>query len=1634
MMNNKRARMIIAAALTVTVAGVAILSNTIQASAARRTFSGLEDILKENSANNTFRILEVVPEKSMGNIGYYVSGNEPAHYVLNGLAGASDRYHYIENEQTRLTEYGIMGEEGNTEKPLQKAAYEELYEGAVSPEEFAFALSGGQWNELHRRDTLSNNAVTKLSSNRIPESTVSINTVSVNTVLNYGMVSANELQSVSGDFIPFYEPVSVMEDGTSAMEQDPARNYFYGTQGNALTVSENHGIFDPHLVSYSGENSYRYRAVMKKVAGAYGYLPDEERSKTVTLGADWDGDLTDYIGCALYRFEDDAYVVKGFLDVQTVGGRSKVSMNAIDGSSPPLSVTTPMNGAESISVSGGNLRIEFPDEPVSEGGNKMTGVMKKEGETIEVKTSKVTAESIEESEVSALDGEELSGGEGDDDYELLFFTYDSGTVTDAVHYQVQSLEFAGNKSPNSTYVIDDSHPLVPNGAGTGLFQPNMDIIDPMTVVYHYTPGQGIYKMVPSEGTETAVCGSRILYRGGFVNNEWFLKHVFEQELDKGDYAYVDVTTITAAELQTYDLSQADFLYLSDGKGELLPCNGNYEYESYGSARTENEPVNDITYIKVMDILQRVSEERYPVMVDSSLYTAAEASSHISILAKLLAQKKTITFYNENKEKSEEELARVVLPTDYFEDKDHHFVNDSVYMFSRDAFATERSIVNPKFDEVFSDAMTEDGFEEVLKEIKTENSFTKEANKELEEEEKKELIPEKVSEAVSIQYILSSLSRRGVLGKDELHVLELQPYWYSDINTGKADYDCSVTTSTKDNRTLYTLTISGKKVIEDSTEKIVLTKMATTEFIGKTEDLNSNYDLIYIGLCTGKSNTPHMNVYDRGQYKGRTKYNDSKMNGLVYTNVGDKVTFDTKEIGQFGKGSVARYSGNDITEEKMNDLKEFVDAGYPLIFSQNFYHEVNGKLKVYDKQKNSSTPSGYIDNSSFMYKFADYSTKYLSKNVMQFVDNEGVDNERLEFYIYKARPSIDLDDKASGIITNEYGEKYLKYSFIVNNKGSIQKSGDFKASLFVDANADGRFSRKTEVVGNCTVTDRSGNAADINALHPGVRYILTRPLSGEFSGVITWKLELSQGEEGRRSSETGYWSVDFSEKIKINALQIATSSRMSSTWRASTWDMETQLNNPDSLLHKYAVVDPHVANYDISIKTITTDVFTQMITNGTLDPELTDYDMLIIGFADCYEEPSTEQAIQVIKDYIDSGRSVLFTHDTTSPVTSEATGPSTRWGERFTSLLRDSVGLDRYGVMSNAAGTHEKAYEPNTNRNSTVNEIQGFTNSTLEGYPGSGNTYRNLSYDYSNNTFRDHERGGHSRVRKTNSGQITDFPYKIADQIDVVKTHSQYFQLNLAGDADDDGEEDIVVWYTIDGNTNNTKVYPCYPNDVRNHYYIYNRGNVTYSGAGHQNMENGNDDEIKLFVNTMIASYYAGIKAPKVSIIENQSITSNPIENIYAPFDAALSDTEDDPNNYLDATTDLFFYANDLNLIKESSVLSAKVYYEDTNSTVTISAGGEDIAVSELDLNQYPVYDVLTNAIMQTPGDTAGSRMIEEGKVYRVPVPVSLLSGRNSRKIYIVVEDKVILSRGSDEKTVSNYDSTALSKLQLFNLD
>ncbi len=186
------------------------------------------------------------------------------------------------------------------------------------------------------------------------------------------------------------------------------------------------------------------------------------------------------------------------------------------------------------------------------------------------------------------------------------------------------------------------------------------------------------------------------------------------------------------------------------------------------------------------------------------------------------------------------------------------------------------------------------------------------------------------------------------------------------------------------------------------------------------------------------------------------------------------------------------------------------------------------------------------------------------------------------------------------------------------------------------------------------------------------------------------------------------------------------------------------------------------------------------------------------------------------------------------------------------------------TLTNAANAYRytRAKYENSNTSVSVGLVQGLTNAALEGSTLTTTT-----------------------VTKSNSGQLTEYPYHLPDEMTVAQTHAQYFQLDFEKGAEGE-DNNIVVWYSLYNSSSSNYYYN--KNDVRNNYYIYNKGNITYSGVGHSTKMS--EDETKLFINTMIAAYNAGTGACAPEITNNDKSTGKDgTQYIYIDYDVLNKD-------------------------------------------------------------------------------------------------------------------------------------------------
>lgn len=429
--------------------------------------------------------------------------------------------------------------------------------------------------------------------------------------------------------------------------------------------------------------------------------------------------------------------------------------------------------------------------------------------------------------------------------------------------------------------------------------------------------------------------------------------------------------------------------------------------------------------------------------------------------------------------------------------------------------------------------------------------------------------------------------------------------------------------------------------------------------------------------------------------------------------------------------------------------------------------------------------------------------------------------------------------------------------------------------------------------------------------------------------------------------------------------------------------------------------------------------------------LTQYDMLIFGFQDVAMFTANKVFREGLEDYIEQGKSVIFSHDMVqSQITNKYERDrsfdykiANRWLRTVTGQRSVTYEL-KDGVYTPVANSSEycdnalqlvlRAYSDYSGYNSIVPKTlisDSKHNQYLSSLPKLDRTselagtpskkYRGW-YSYSSSVGEGLLET--SFVKIANNGQITTYPYNIPDEIEVLQTHVQNYALNLEfiedGDVNvwynltDNHDEDVIDNLITTGQTqfvyNNNDLYSAKSGDSRNNFYIYNKGNITYTGLGHgKSRDSANyaymtDDEIKLFINTMISAYRQPEAAP-YAIVENAD--AMPQSGSDALFYLEYDETE------------------------PSATLDGKIIYEDGKPFLKVQFNLEDDSVNPDISKEYFVYFVVDGEVKEYKLDGFTSVELEvkdvsskTGKGYKVDK--EYVGSDTMLTVYIPYEDIV----------------------------
>lgn len=1652
----------IAGILTIALAaGVCQSYGSMEVSAHEMTLPGIEKLVQDTvaSSDGTFHILEIVPSKSDASIGYLIGGEEPISKgrKLSELPAASERSSAMANITS-----SSLGNLAGSDGPVSFSAYSE----------------GGSRTEEIRGSFVKNTE-------------------------NNGQYTYTQTESV----------YRLFREGDSNERYDR-----YSTIEASRASNENKQSVSPVFSNVSGATGGNLEMTIGDAADAltalaparYALTPDDENSNGSMNNVNAiDFEAAKYVGREVYtKTADDVYTYLG----KVVYGRNLPAGYAIQ--STAITSENPSEASENLgeattAESSGMITAASAsgNDAAAESGNEMQTISVQSTSGNDIVTSEQNNLYILNmaNTTPTLWATWRQNPDGTESYTLKtpadgYFVH--FTENTSGEYYVSKVTLSSTKGD---YKLIDSYQRNDNGKYV--------LKSSGTVQVHLRDESGYdasnsYDFIGDNAKDALVT---VAYDGGFYNKEWFKKQVLNlsgtSRYETGssstageeiDQLKIEVTTLTVEELaklvnpeeQAYygvDLDNVDLIYLSG--------RGSYAAESVNMTSAATALTKMIFGIKDTTG-ERNDADRVPVVMDYGFYsqnkTLAEEPNN-NQNNKILTQM-ALTILKVSDDNIAKEVASKgdaywngqTAASLSLGDSVKEALYDNVYL--NDDSATPY-VASDFLTDWKGDTAKAATFKAVLKEIQYENFLAKKNNSNAAQ------MDEEISKASITRYILNWYMHR-VTVKSSIRVLDLEPcYDFDDENT--------VLTPQK----VFEMTgMTGK--YEESVTKINITQMSSAEFIGKIEDLNEKYDMIYLGARVSKMNTEN----------DVTVYNDPQMKGLIYSHVGDYYDYATKtdtenvtlaretynarhrlqdssldhsktndDDSTNKSEDVYRGPGNDMNSTRYEEFCQFIEAGYPVVIADTFIKFGDDKIPV------ASTAT--LDKNSYFYKLLQFALKkdengqylYWQKNI--FTESQLTDNtadtqlgttlsaRRSVFcnYLNLSKLSVNwvttygaaypqelkytgqYSASNGGSLEKIDGKYQLQYIFNLKNDAAISQTGTtYDCKLFVDKNADGRFSgsdyvegktyTSSEEVSGLTVYIRKGDEwnkvepiATANGnryeLRTGETYRVIRALPEEYVGVIPWKLVFYDNADRLvRTAKSGYTSVpQQSGKKTIRVLQLLSDDNR------NNWNLHDEQNNSNSTFSKcingltdWNVVGLDQVNWDGTVtpsKSIDSMTVTYLINDklkigGTSDTDIQkiyqesynlfqQYDMLILGFGDAYRFGYTYSASDIsnnkldnvkrnlavgwaVRDYIESGKSILFTHDTTSYVNNIQSAIQWNdqgykedqknywyWGYEFNKTIRASVGLDRYGALKEyyqqrAASTtgeeqkrdqeylktlesytFDEIKEPNSDNELWQKEgvtkytVVRFLRSYLEDlrktgssevwFPVKNSLLKQAGYDggdprwnYPSSLLMGDYAGSSLIATQVNDGQITQYPYQISadEQLEISNTHYQWLQPNMELDRNGDGKNDIVVWYCIsgvaDGNYKNTNIYNITPNDVVNNYYIYTMGNVTYSGAGHSTPSK--ESEIKLFVNTMIAAYNAGVTAPSVRFKDK---SGSKIQSVYMLYDPVNHIVLDDKNN---GTISVNFQADDYNILAGGQQLCVEFYKscaDDTSGAISV---------------------------------------------------------------------------------------------------
>lgn len=651
---------------------------------------------------------------------------------------------------------------------------------------------------------------------------------------------------------------------------------------------------------------------------------------------------------------------------------------------------------------------------------------------------------------------------------------------------------------------------------------------------------------------------------------------------------------------------------------------------------------------------------------------------------------------------------------------------------------------------------------------------------------------------------------------------------------------------------------------------------------------------------------------------------------LYNNDGTKVNTDKVDVnskiyeflnGKNSNDSIFVHNHSSMSKMKNNLLKslcrlELAEGGYPTEYVGN---ESSGVLV-----------ENYNPSSTLDFKFriaadvtASKDTTYtVSLNIDKNGDGVYGDSlkQRSEVKNMKAATKDDTiqDDKKETAITDD------KYLNIKSASGSVE-NGKLKANTWYEisyklpSNQKGIIPWKLEVASTANEKLRS-SAIDYTVIKCADKDKIR-------INVLQMNLTPDMSDATYQAYATYFTTnvVDIDRKQGVNSTSYKSDYAYTEHSKTLSYTLNEGQKHTVEQFDKY--LKP-VKEFNVHMQFMYNEDWKTMFATGNTDMDkqnwrnfLSKYDMLIFGFQDLEMFTSNEVFLDGLEDYIAQGKSVIFSHDMVMSAMNDEYGWQSKEYKDAMGKLRDIIGqrTEYYSLNDNVYTKKSNSSDYCDNAlQLALRACSAYSGYYIyDGHPDAKKTLNSLPKLDRKSALAEPDYKGFylgaggllatSFVKIANNGQITTYPYNIPDEIEVLQTHVQNYALNL--EYLEDG--DVNVWYNLTDSAgvdaskiatsgmpyNKTDVYSAKDGDCRNNFYIYNKGNITYTGMGHGRARNNvdyaymTDDEIKLFINTMISAYRQPEGAP-YAVIQNADATSGSSSIYYLDYDG-------DPNAVMD---------------------------------------------------------------------------------------------------------------------------------------